>query len=70
MRAVQGGPAVVIADLTRTDLCAYAGTETLVRVHGLAAEAGVQLRVAAAAPNARLIGRSPGQVTGSTCTRT
>lgn len=45
---------MVIADLTRTGFCAYAGTETLVRVHALAAAAGVQLRVAAAASHARL----------------
>jgi anti-anti-sigma regulatory factor len=55
MRAVYSGPAVIIADLTSTDFCGYAGTETLVRVHALAAEAGAQLRVAAAPPNTRLI---------------
>ena len=60
MGAVQAGPAVVIADLTRTDFCAYAGTETLVRVQDLAAQAGAQLRVAAAASHARLIGQIAG----------
>ena len=55
MRVVYTGPAVVIADLTRTDFCGYAGTETLVRVQAQAAEAGVELRVAAAPPNTRLI---------------
>jgi hypothetical protein len=51
---------VVIADLTRTDFCAYAGTETLVRVHALAAAADVQLRVAATASHARLVGQIAG----------
>jgi anti-anti-sigma regulatory factor len=60
MRAVYAGPEVVIADLTRTDFCGYAGTETLARVQALAAEAGVQLRVAAAPPNARLIAQIAG----------
>jgi anti-anti-sigma regulatory factor len=60
MRAVRSGAKVIVADLTRTDFCGYAGTETLVRVHAMAAEAGAQLRVAAAGPQARLIGQIAG----------
>lgn len=60
MLALESGAEVVIADLTRTDFCGYAGTETLVQVQALAAQAGGQLRVAATAPHARLIGQIAG----------
>lgn len=55
IRALQAGPAVVIADLTRTDFCGNAGTEMLARMQALAAKVGAQLRVAAPPPSARLI---------------
>lgn len=53
-RAIQPG-ATVIVDLTRADFCGHDAIVTLVSMQGLAAQAGARLRVAAAAPNARLI---------------
>jgi anti-anti-sigma regulatory factor len=70
MQAVDSGAGVIVADLTRTDFCGDAATVTLVSAHDLAAQAGSRLRVAAARPNARLIGQIAGTVTGWTCTRT
>jgi hypothetical protein len=58
-RAVQPEATVIIADLTRTDFCGHAAT-TLVSDQAWAARAGARLRVAAAAPDARLIGQIGG----------
>ena len=60
MQAVESGAAVVVADLTGTRFCGYTAAATLVNAHARAAEAGARLRVAAAAPQARLIGRIAG----------
>jgi anti-anti-sigma regulatory factor len=60
MQAVDSGAAVIVADLTKTDFCGHAATVTLVSAHALAAQAGVRLRVAAARPNARLMGQIAG----------
>lgn len=60
MQVVRSGAAVVIADLTGTDFCGHAATETLVSAHTLAAQAGTRLRVAAPWPHARLIGQIAG----------
>ena len=53
-RALQPG-ATVIVDLTRADFRGHDAIVTLVSMQGLAAQAGARLRVAASAPNARLI---------------
>jgi len=60
VRAVESGPAVVIADLTGTSYCGYAGTATLVNVHVRAAESGGRLRLAVPALQARLIRKIAG----------
>ena len=60
MLALESGAAVVVADLTRTSLCGYSATVTLISVEARAARAGAQLRVAAAASKARLMGRIAG----------
>lgn len=60
MHAVESGAAVVVADLTGTRFCGYTAAATLVNAHVRAAEAGTRLRVAASAPQARLIGRIAG----------
>jgi len=45
--ALDDGPAVLVADGTRTTFCASAGVGALIRVHHRAKAAGTQLRVAA-----------------------
>jgi anti-anti-sigma regulatory factor len=60
MQALRSGPALIVADLTGTDLCGHAAMVTLVSAHALAAQAGTRLRVAADRPNARLIGEIAG----------
>ena len=60
MQAVELGAAVVVADLTGTEFCGYTAAATLVNAHARAAKAGARLRVAAPAPQARLIGRIAG----------
>jgi anti-anti-sigma regulatory factor len=55
VRAVKAGATIVIADLTTTGFCGYAGTEALVSVHAIAARTGTGLRVVAATPQAWMI---------------
>lgn len=48
-RALNGGPALLVVDMTATSLCAAAGVHALMQARGRAGTAGIGLRVAASA---------------------
>jgi anti-anti-sigma factor len=55
LRAVSGGPELLVVDMTGTSYCAVAGIHALMRARGLAGDAGIGLRVAVSAPIVRRI---------------
>jgi anti-anti-sigma factor len=54
-RAIDGGPELLMVDMTGTSYCAVAGIHVLMDARGRAGEAGIGLRVAAGAPTVRRI---------------
>jgi anti-anti-sigma regulatory factor len=58
--ALETGAMVIIADMTETGSCSYAGVQALVSAHIAAAAAGMALRVAAAGPMLRRMLRLTG----------
>jgi anti-anti-sigma factor len=55
LRALNGGPAVLVVDMTGTVYCAAAGARALIRAGRRAAAAGAGLRVAVSAPIVRRV---------------
>ena len=55
LRALNGGPAVLVVDMTGTSFCASAGIHALARARSRAAAAGISLRVAVSASIVRRI---------------
>ena len=53
--ALDGAPAMLVADMTRTTYCCSEGLRTLLRTHQAAQQAGTPLRIAGVQPQVRRI---------------
>lgn len=54
-RAINGGPEIIVVDMSGTWFCAAAGVHALAGVHRRAGAAGISLRLAVSAPAVRRI---------------